>query len=146
MAYLHGPRLVQWRTCANPISLKLVNRTKTADCGFKGRLAMTRAPSACMFTPFTRTEPESLEILASKRTFSLWLTRRSGCRNGRFCGPRPVTAKRTRFRMRNAEAIVCAIDSIMGCAAREDKYQGFPGVASTATAKQGKSTAGSSPR
>jgi hypothetical protein len=44
-----------------------------------------------------------------------------------------------------AEAIVCAIDLILGCAADENKYRGFHCVASIVAAKPGKSTGGSSP-
>jgi hypothetical protein len=112
------------------MSPRLFKCTNTIDCSAKGWLAMSRAPSACRFTPRARIEPDSLEILASNRTFILWLTRRSGCPNGRFSGrPRPATAHRPRFRMLNtpdarsfAEAVVCAIDSMMGCAAAEEKY------------------------
>ena len=110
----------------------------TTDCGAKGRLAMTRAPSACMFTPRARIHPDSSEILAANRTFNRWLTRRSGCPNGRFSGRlRPVTAPTPRFRMLDAqeaqpfaEAVVCAIDFMMGRVADEDKYHGFRDVAS----------------
>ncbi|MGA9624352.1 MAG: hypothetical protein WBL65_07780 [Bryobacteraceae bacterium] len=45
---------------------------------------MTRALSACMFTAWTRIQPDSLEIFASNRTFNLWLTRQPGGPNGRF--------------------------------------------------------------
>jgi hypothetical protein len=91
-----------------------------------------------MFTPRTRIHPDSSEILASNRTFNRWLTRRSGCSNGRFSGPlRPVTAPTPRFRMLDAqeaqpfaEAVICAINSMMGRAADEDKYHGFRHVAS----------------
>jgi hypothetical protein len=78
-----------------------------------------------MFTPRTRIEPDSLEILASNRTFNLWWTRRSGRPHGQFLDRlRSVTAHRPRFRMLNtleaqpfAEAVVCTIDSMMGYAA-----------------------------
>jgi hypothetical protein len=91
-----------------------------------------------MFTPRTRIEPDSLEILAWNRTFTLWWTRRSGCPNCQFLDRlRPATAHRPRFRMLNtleaqpfAEAVVCAIDTMMGCAAAEDKYRGFRHLAS----------------